>query len=139
VKGWKFLATLDGRTSISCRRLSGTEYAIGEGNIPPIHTNCRSFSIPVLRSWKELGFDMEEMPVSYRSSVNGPVKADITMDSWMRTQSDADIKDMLGATRAKLFLDGNLKVDRFADRAGVVYDLKELKARNEAAFKKVFG
>jgi SPP1 gp7 family putative phage head morphogenesis protein len=139
VKGWQFLATLDNRTTIICASLSGTKWLIGQGPLPPRHVRCRSFQIPVLATWKELGFDMEEMPVSYRSSMNGPVRSDISMDSWMRTQSKDDIRDMLGPTRAKLFIDGNLKVDRFADRAGVVYDLKELKARNEAAFKKVFG
>lgn len=139
VKGWVFLATLDGRTSIQCRSLSGTKHPVGQGPIPPIHVNCRSVAIPELRTWRELGIDMDEMPASTRASKNGPVRADISMDEWMRTQSKDDIKDMLGPTRAKLFLEGNLKVDRFADRAGVVYDLKELKARNEAVFKRVFG
>jgi hypothetical protein len=96
-------------------------------------------AIPELRTWRELGIDMDEMPASTRASKNGPVRADISMDEWMRTQSAEDIKDMLGPTRAKLFLDGKLKIEKFADRAGVVYDLKELKARNKAVFKRVFG
>jgi hypothetical protein len=91
-----------------------------------------------LKSWKELGFDMEEMPASYRSSKDGPVAADITFDNWLRSQGADVQKDILGPSRAKLFKEG-MKIDRFTDRAGVVYDLKELEARNKAIFKKVFG
>jgi hypothetical protein len=138
VSKWKFLATLDSRTTIICASLSGTEWPIGQGPLPPRHVRCRSFQIPVLKSWRELGIDMDEMPVSTRASKDGPVRADITFDAWLRGQ-DSDVqKDILGATRAKLFKEG-LKIDRFTDRAGVVYDLKELEARNKAAFRKVFG
>jgi hypothetical protein len=35
VKGWIFLATLDGKTSITCRALSNTRWPIGEGPLPP--------------------------------------------------------------------------------------------------------
>ena len=101
--------------------------------------NCRSFQVPVLKSWKDLGIDMEEMPASYRASKDGPVAADITFDKWLKGQDVATQKDILGATRQKLFASGELRIDRFTDRAGVVYDLPELKKRNEAAFKKVFG
>ena len=138
VAGWIFLSTLDGRTSLICASLSNTEWPIGEGPIPPRHPNCRSVSLVKPKTWRELGIDMDEMPVSTRASKDGPVRADITFDAWLRGQ-DADVqKDILGASRAKLFKEG-LKIDRFTDRAGVVYDLPELKKRNEAAFKKVFG
>jgi SPP1 gp7 family putative phage head morphogenesis protein len=138
VKGWQFLATLDSRTTIICASLSGTEWPIGQGPVPPRHVNCRSFQLPVLKTWKELGFDMEELPSSTRASKDGPVSADISFDAWLRGQDAGMQKDILGVTRQKLFSEG-MKINRFTDRAGVVYTLPELEARNKAAFGKVFG
>jgi SPP1 gp7 family putative phage head morphogenesis protein len=138
VKGWIYVATLDGKVCHECWPDSGKRFDIGRGPLPPKHTRCRCFSVPEVKTWKELGFDFDEMSASFRSSKDGPVKADIKFGDWLKTQGTETQKDILGATRQKLFSEG-MNVDRFADRAGVVCDLKELKSRNEAAFKKVFG
>lgn len=139
VKGWEFLATLDARTTITCASLNGREFPIDQGPIPPRHVRCRSFSVPVLKSWRELGFDMDELPPSVRASKDGPVSAQLSFSDWLKDQPHDVQKDILGATRAKLFRDGGLTVDRFTDNAGVVYDLKELKARNKEAFDRAFA
>ncbi|OHD24402.1 MAG: hypothetical protein A2Y38_03190 [Spirochaetes bacterium GWB1_59_5] len=139
VKGWTFLSTLDFRTTLGCRGFSGQTFPVGQGPIPPLHVNCRSFAAPKVATWKELGVDLEEMPPSVRASKNGPVNADISMDDWMRTQTPAEVKEMLGASRAKLFLEGHLDVKSFTDGKGVAYDLVELKNRHNALFKQIFG
>lgn len=139
VKGWRYLSTLDGRTSLTCRTLANTFWNVGEGPIPPNHPGCRSVAIPELKTFRELGLDIDDMPPSVRASKNGPVDSSITMDAWMRTQSKADIVDMLGPTRAKLFLDGKLDIQKFATSKGEVYTLSKLKQKNAAAFAKAFG
>jgi len=138
VKSWTFLSTLDGKTSVTCRSLSGSVHKIGEGPIPPRHPNCRSFASPNLATWKELGIDLDELPPSLRASQNGPVRADITMDEWMRGQSKEEVRDMLGATRAKLFWEG-APVTTFADNKGIVYSISDLKERQTAAFARAFA
>lgn len=50
VKAWQFLATLDGRTTITCAGLSGQSFPVGEGPIPPRHVRCRSISVAVTKS-----------------------------------------------------------------------------------------
>jgi SPP1 gp7 family putative phage head morphogenesis protein len=138
VKGWEFLATLDARTTITCASLNGREFPIGQGLIPPQHVRCRSFALPVLKTWRELGIDLDELPPSVRASKDGPVSTQLSFSNWLKGQPHSVQKDILGATRAKLFREGGLTVDQFTDNAGVVYDLKELKARNKAAFDRVF-
>lgn len=42
-----FVATLDSRTSPICRALDGQRFAIGEGQRPPLHFNCRSIRVVI--------------------------------------------------------------------------------------------
>jgi SPP1 gp7 family putative phage head morphogenesis protein len=37
---WRFLATLDQRTSLQCASEDGNIYPLGEGPVPPLHPNC---------------------------------------------------------------------------------------------------
>lgn len=43
-----YTATLDDRTSDECAGLDGTEFPVGEGEMPPLHWNCRSVRVPVV-------------------------------------------------------------------------------------------
>lgn len=128
VKGWVFVSTLDSRTTVTCASLSGSEWPIGKGPLPPRHVNCRSFAAPKVATWKELGIPLEEMPPALRASKDGPVRADISFDDWLRDQPKEVQKDILGATRQKLFAEG-MKIDKFTDNKGVVYTLDELRER----------
>lgn len=46
----RYTAVLDSRTSALCRGLDGNIYKVGQGPIPPMHPNCRSVRIPVLKA-----------------------------------------------------------------------------------------
>lgn len=37
---WRFLATLDSRTSVICAAHDGKRFPVGEGPMPPLHPNC---------------------------------------------------------------------------------------------------
>ena len=43
-----YSAVLDGRTSMICAGLDGTKFKVGEGEVPPLHPNCRSSRVPVI-------------------------------------------------------------------------------------------
>lgn len=49
ITGWKFVATLDGRTSLQCASLDGKVWPAGSPDIhrPPLHPNCRSVLVPI--------------------------------------------------------------------------------------------
>jgi SPP1 gp7 family putative phage head morphogenesis protein len=48
VAEWRFVATLDNRTTLICASLHGRVFPVGEGPQPPRHFNCRSTSIAVV-------------------------------------------------------------------------------------------
>ena len=65
----------------------------------------------------------------------GPVPATTTFEPWLKTQSRAFQDEVLGPTRAKLFREGKLKLDRFVDQnTGKPYRLDDLMKREPEAF-----
>lgn len=116
IRAVRWTSTLDGRTSAVCRGRDGTLYPPGEGPRPPAHPNCRSTTTPVFK-----GDPDPELP---------------TYSDWLRGQDREFVGEVLGRSKAQLFLDGNLSLDRFIDKSGREYTLAELRERDAAAFKR---
>jgi len=135
VKGWKFLATMDSKTSITCAALDGQVFPVGKGPQPPRHPNCRSTSVPILRSWKELGIDLKEFPEGTRAAYDGQVPANITYNEWLKGKDSTFHDKVLGPTRGKLFREG-MPVDRFVNKAGDRLTLDKLRERDAEYFRK---
>jgi SPP1 gp7 family putative phage head morphogenesis protein len=131
---YKFVATLDRRTSDICRTLDGQEFEFGKGPIPPVHIRCRSRTIPVLNDnyrWLSKG--------RTRSAVGGPVSAQTSYYDWLKRQDNETVKDVLGRDRAKLFLDGGLTNEQFRklqfDKNFMPLTLDGMKSKQPEAFK----
>lgn len=153
VKQEEWVSTLDGRTTLICASLDGKRYAINSGPQPPQHFNCRSIRVPVPESWATLYGDASEntrldsrpyvadkrrvkdIPKGERDSIIGSTDAK-NYNEWLRTQKKPFIEDVLGKKKAKLYLDGDLSLDKFVDRNGNEYTLIELEKRERKAFKK---
>lgn len=135
IKGLRWTSTLDGRTSPICQSRDGTIFPVDSGPRPPAHWGCRSTMVPVLKSWREMGIDMDELPPATRASIDGQVPADMTYQQWLKKQPPGRQDDILGPTRGKLFRDGGLSLDRFVDRTGTELTLEELRARNARSFR----
>lgn len=123
IKGWQFLATLDFRTTTLCKSYDGKEFKINEGPRPPIHIRCRSSTVPVLKSWKEMG--LKNPPPGTRSSLDGQISETINYDEWLRKQSHAKQDEALGKGKAEIFRSG-VKLDRFVEN-GKELTLEQLK------------
>lgn len=140
VKAVRWVSTLDSRTSPLCRVRDGLQYTpeahkpIGH-HVPwgagpgRLHFNCRSVSVPVLKSWRELGIDADELPAGTRASMDGQVPADMTYAQWLARQSAERQDEILGAERGRLFRAGGLKLERFYDDRGRWLSLDELRRR----------
>ena len=139
VTGWIYVAVLDSKTCSVCWSESGKTFPLGSGPMPIRHVSCRCASVPALKTWKELGFDMEELQPGMRASSSGLVKSDISFQDWVGTQDKKTQVELLGPARQKLFANGGLKLDRFTDNSGQLYTLKELKAKNSSAFARAFN
>lgn len=69
----------------------------------------------------------------------GQIDANIGVDTWLRDQPAYFIEDTLGKTKAKLFMSGEYKLERFVDATGRSLSIKELRERDEALFKRILG
>ena len=72
ITGVRFVCALDERTCLTCLELDGSETP----PVLPIHEGCRCVTVPITKSWRQLGLDMDEFPDGTRSSDIGQVPAD---------------------------------------------------------------
>lgn len=108
VKSVQMVATLDVRTTVICMDYDGQTFPLGEGPRPPFHMRCRTRVSPVLKSWKELGIDLKEIPTGVRASMDGMVPDTVKYPEWLKGQSAAVQNKALGKTRGVLFRQGKL-------------------------------
>ena len=99
-KRYRYVATLDLRTSAICRALDGQEFEYGKGPKPPQHFNCRSTTVPVI-DYTGLGFDPP--PPGRRASAEGPVPADMSYGEWLSKQPKETQADVLGPEKVSYF------------------------------------
>lgn len=135
----QWVSTLDGRTTPYCRAMDGKRFPIGKGPRPPAHINCRSTTVPVLKSWEELGIEADEIGEGTRASMDGQVPDSLDYDEWLRRQEEEFQDDVLGPTKAELFRSG-LKIDRFVDlKSQRPFTIAELREREREIWKIAFG
>ena len=97
---YRYVATLDTRTSAICRALDGREFEYGKGPMPPQHFNCRSTTVPVI-NYKELGFTPP--PPARRASMDGQVPANESYGEWLKKQPRTTQADALGPGKVAYF------------------------------------
>ena len=126
IDGYEWVATLDSRTSLVCAARDGVIYRDLENDPkPPAHFNCRSTITMVVNPEFDLG-----APGGTRPSI-GPdgvkqVAASTTYENWLRLQPESFQEKVLGKTRARLFREKKLTLDKFVDSQGNVLSLREL-------------
>jgi len=135
VTGYRWVSTLDGRTSNQCKSLDGRVFNMGKGPLPPIHINCRSTTAPEIDA--RYAFLDES---ATRASKDGYVDADATYYSWLKGQPSSFQDVALGRDRAQLFRNGGLSAKRFAelnlDRNFLPLTLDEMRRLEPAAFER---
>lgn len=127
IKGWQFLATLDSRTTSTCGSKDGQVFPIGEGPIPPLHVNCRSISVPVTKSFRELGINADELPPGTRATMDGQVAGKTRYEDWLERQSASRQESILGVKRAEAFRSGNIKFKDLVRSDGSLLTLDQLR------------
>jgi SPP1 gp7 family putative phage head morphogenesis protein len=97
---YRYVATLDTRTSAICRALDGREFEYGKGPMPPQHFNCRSTTVPVI-DYDALGF--APPPPSKRAAAGGMVPANESYGQWLAKQDLPTKAKALGANKVAYF------------------------------------
>ena len=131
-KRYRYIATLDSRTSAICRALDGRTFKYNEGPTPPQHFNCRSTTVPIV-DYKGLGIPPPK-PGKRRSS-GGLVPANQTYGQWLFDQSKEVKADVLGASKVPYFNmlsrkhGPSVAIRKFVSADGTEVTLQELQTR----------
>lgn len=126
VKSVRYVATLDTRTSPICRALDGQAFDIGKGPRPPMHHQCRSTTVPVIKSWEDLGINLKEAPPGTRASMDGQVPSAVSYEQWLRLQPKARQLEALGRGRFDAYKRG-VPLSRMVDQRHRPLSVAELK------------
>jgi len=116
---YRYVATLDTRTSAICAALDGREFPYGKGPTPPQHFNCRSTTVPII--------DPNILPPSTtatRASQDGQVPINMSYGEWLVNkrpgETDADVRrrqvEALGASKVPYF---NKLAEKYGPRNAV--------------------
>ena len=142
IKGLKWCAVLDSRTCPLCAPLDGRVYLWGQPR-PPMrrHERCRCLWLPVVKTWRELGIDadeMEEIARPWAVREDGPVGAGgkkilyagttkENFGGWWKTLPEREQIKSVGVVRTRLLNAGKLSWDDLVDKGtGRYYTLQEL-------------
>lgn len=134
LQGLQWTSTLDSRTSTICAGLDGRVFPLDKGPRPPAHPNCRSTMSPVLKDAKSLG--LNDLDTGKRASIDGQVPASVTYGEWLKRQPVAIQEEVLGVSKAKLFREGGLSIERFTDIRLKPLTLDQLRKVEKKAFDK---
>lgn len=137
VKGIRQNSTMDGRVTPICIAYNGQEWDINTleplpgSHLPynggvPRHFNCRSAEVPVLRTFRELGLDMDEPTIGARASSEGQIRADTTFEEFLSRRTPEQQNEQLGAGRAQMWRDGKITLSQLLSLDGNVLSLAQL-------------
>lgn len=139
IKGLRQVSTLDSHTSLICVSYSGKEWNLKREPIngndlpfnggPPRHFNCRSVLIPITKTFRDLGVDIDEAPISTRASSDGQISADTSFDSFLKRKGKAYQDEVLGEGRADLWRKGKITLRDLVNGEGRPISLAELREK----------
>lgn len=168
IKGVTWRSTLDSRTTAHCVSYDGLSWSLPDykpidhdkewDGGPPAHWNCRSCSVPVVKSWKELsknppddlpddadtldeairqkykdkGWSDEKIDSlldATRASMDGQVPTAQGFDGWLNGKSEESQNDLLGVEKARLWRDGKVTLQELTDQSGNPLTIAELHAK----------
>jgi SPP1 gp7 family putative phage head morphogenesis protein len=109
---YKYVATLDSRTSAICGRLDGQVFEMGKGPQPPQHFNCRSTIVPIIKDafLDQFGLDQDDLteglqrPSKTGLSDRGKlVPANENYAVWLSKQDVATQNKVFGIEKSKIY------------------------------------
>ncbi|TNG94887.1 phage head morphogenesis protein [Pasteurellaceae bacterium USgator11] len=137
IKGEMHVSTLDFRTSDVCRVRDGKMWDLDKKPIghdlpyrrPPLHPNCRSTLKLITKSWRELGFNVDEMPESTRASMDGQVKESLDYEAWLKGKTKAEQDAVLGKGKADMWRNGVITFRDMLDQSSRPITLVQLREK----------
>jgi SPP1 gp7 family putative phage head morphogenesis protein len=142
-KGYQHHSTLDLRTTLICaerdQKKWTLEYKPIDHKLPfknvPVHFRCRSVILPITKSYRELGLDIDEISEGTRASMNGSVPESTTFDKWFESQSKTNQEKYLGVGRYQLYKDGKITLSQLVNQQGMIIPIKDLNKLSDVVVK----
>lgn len=140
LRGYQYVATLDGRTTPICARNDGRVFSFDADYRPkpPLHWNCRSTTIPVVKRFSTVdkGVIKRSPSRAQRAAIDGPTAARETYEEWLRRQPlNTQIRHLETPDRARLFREGNLSLPQFSATDGELLSIERLEKLNSQAIR----
>ena len=108
---YKYVATLDSRTSEICQNLDGKVFLLSEAeegiNYPPMHPHCRSVTVPYLED--EDYSKLERIATDPKSGKSYFIPADMTYADWKASLTEEQGKYFVSQQKSKAQYKSDLK------------------------------
>lgn len=142
--GYRFTAVLDNRTSQICARHDGEVYKTTDVRYrPPLHWNCRSSIVPVLKNKKDLLDSLDTNPntrlkanklkETSEAVLDGAPPPVETYNSWLKRQPmNVQVKHLGSEEKAGLLQKGFLDVKAFSTAQGNQLSIAALRKLDNA-------
>lgn len=146
LRGWQYVAVLDSRTTMTCAMRDGHIYSVDEINmLPPAHYNCRSTTVPVFKSWKDIEKlegaaevrrrNFKKLTQKQQDYYDGLTPERESYSEWLRRQPTSVQEKHLGSTsRLDMFTSGRLEINRFFDEQGRKIGIRDLRRMSNATY-----
>ncbi len=121
-------------TCMECAALHGKEFALDDDSIrPPKHVLCRCFVIPVTKSYRERGLDINELKDGLKPYSERDVNRHIldagritdNFDTFLKSRDKEYQINFLGPNRYKMWKSGEISVKDLVDKNGNLRLLKK--------------
>ena len=144
VIGYRWISTLDKRTSSLCRNLDQTIFyndKKGSKPKPPAHPNCRSATVGVIKGKEDYsnGERASRGGVMVDGELKGdpkPVSSGLQYYSWLKQQPKEFVDDVLGKTKSKIFRNSDISPEDFrrltVSRTGKPMTIKEMASKDKS-------
>ena len=145
LRGYRYVAVLDSRTTAICAFRDGKIYAVDDRkHLPPAHWNCRSTTVPIVRSFESLKGDNSLLHLRKKNfdrvsekeiqRYDGEAYGVGSYDAWLRSQPTSVQQLHLGSNQAvDMFNSGRLTLDKFEDN-GRLLTLTELRKNTDSGY-----
>jgi SPP1 gp7 family putative phage head morphogenesis protein len=146
LQGWQYVAVLDSRTTPLCASRDGTIYPISDHeHLPPAHWYCRSTTIPIVKSYDQLGSlegiaqirkrNFEGLSAKQIALYDGQTPLKESYNAWLQRQPvEVQFKHIGDTTKLELFRSGQLTLDKFSNAGGNSVGIRELRGLTDSGY-----
>lgn len=144
--GWQYVAVLDSKTTPVCAGRDGQVYPTTDvSHLPPAHYNCRSKTVPVFKSWKQISElegvanvrkrNLEGLTDKQKAYYDGMTPLKESYHDWLlRQPQDVQLKHLGDYRKLEMFQSGKLHVSKFTNENGKTLTLSQLRQASDPTY-----